>query len=415
MQKKLISFLIFFLSLVLSLWLVVSQKIQKPQAAWLAVCTLVEQKIFISNNTINKWLKNCFSQASERGSETSEEAFRSIQSFLDKLNYSHLKLYTSLDNSRMWEGQFRTTGLRSRFVEGELVIYEVLEGSPAQMTQIRKGDVLITQNSESPNPWQSFSEGGEFIIESQGRLRTIQLEAIDLKVREEPRIKDLNLSTAVFEPKTFRPEFYDSESWILMAHKLKKYQNIIIDLRSHRGGNFVAMLRVLSSFICQPTSVGALLQPRKTELPQNIDLIDTLDAGEQVSLLSKGQKIELKTYKDYPCIKAKLKVLVDSETASTAEVFAQALRENLGTSILGSTTSGQVLMAVWYDLPELGADYSLSIPEADYLTAKQVRLEEAGVQPDETLYYKLSEEKLGIDSWLKVVLTYFNFNEKITK
>ena len=94
---------------------------------------------------------------------------------------------------------------------------------------------------------------------------------------------------------------------------------------------------------------------------------------------------------------------IDSETASVSEVFAETLKELKGTPILGEASSGQVVMAIWYRLDALGPGYSLSIPEAFYISPKGETIEGVGIWPKRLLNYRLNSEVQGKDSWLEAI------------
>ena len=61
-------------------------------------------------------------------------------------------------------------------------------------------------------------------------------------------------------------------------------------------------------------------------------------------------------------------------------------------------TAGDVVLATWYGLRLLGPGYSISIPEATYLTEKGELLEGTGVFPSRELQYVISDAEQGNDS-----------------
>jgi C-terminal processing protease CtpA/Prc len=86
--------------------------------------------------------------------------------------------------------------------------------------------------------------------------------------------------------------------------------------------------------------------------------------------------------------KGKRIVLVDSRSASAAELFARVVQlEHRGT-VLGDLSSGSVMESRYYDWKQ-GSDtqvfYGASITDADLIMADGKSLEHNGVTPDEVI------------------------------
>ena len=81
------------------------------------------------------------------------------------------------------------------------------------------------------------------------------------------------------------------------------------------------------------------------------------------------------------------------------------MRLSKGTGrVWGQPTKGEVVLSIWYDLSFiLGKGYSISIPEASYVTTRGLDLERVGVLPEKELYYELKHELFGRDSWLEAL------------
>ena len=92
--------------------------------------------------------------------------------------------------------------------------------------------------------------------------------------------------------------------------------------------------------------------------------------------------------------------MIDQETASVAEIFAEAIKHRKKSKVIGAVSSGDVLLGVWYDLSILGRVHSFSVPEALYQNPEGETLERVGVSPDFEVEYKLEEALLGRDSFV---------------
>jgi C-terminal processing protease CtpA/Prc len=114
--------------------------------------------------------------------------------------------------------------------------------------------------------------------------------------------------------------------------------------------------------------------------------------GKEVTIADrKGRKSNLKPIMAKPhgsIFQGKLIVLVDSGSASAAELFARAVQlEHRGT-VLGDRSSGSVMESVHYSFSQ-GANtaifYGVSVTDADLTMKDGKSLEHAGVVPDESI------------------------------
>ena len=131
---------------------------------------------------------------------------------------------------------------------------------------------------------------------------------------------------------------------------------LIIDLRGNTGG-------VLASI---PMLAGMLTS-------------DGIDLG--TSIYRTGNEV-MKAAARARNFRGRVVVLVDDRTASAAEMFALALRENGRALIVGQHTSGEALPSVVVSLPT-GA--KLLYPFANYRSAGGTFIEGKGIEPDRTI------------------------------
>jgi C-terminal processing protease CtpA/Prc len=214
-----------------------------------------------------------------------------------------------------------------------------------------------------------------------------------------PTLTAMDRTTGVLEIPSFRSEFFEKPDWQKIASELPSYRNLIVDIRENSGGNFVAMLRALSTFYCRGKFIGRLVQPRKSKPVKPAMDDDTAD-DYQISELDQFSEIGLKTFPDYGCYKGRVTVLISSETSSTAEIFAESFMSSGRGRVWGQPSSGDVVLAIWYLLPSLGPGYSVSVPEATYISNSGHELEGHGVWPQRELYYDLKLALQGKDSWI---------------
>lgn len=146
-----------------------------------------------------------------------------------------------------------------------------------------------------------------------------------------------------------------------MAVKFGKRKNLILDMRGNGGGYVEALLHLLGYFFDHDVKVG-----------------DAKDRKEMKPMLAK---------KRGSVFTGKLIVLIDSESASAAELFARVVQLEKRGTVIGDTSSGLVMRSRQYG-HELGLDtivfWGVSITNADVIMTDGKSLEHVGVVPDET-------------------------------
>lgn len=368
------------------------------------VCDLVSQKIFLEDDQIKKWKRVCLRRSRLVTPYSAKKlVIKDLNNVLGLLNVSHLEVYDSQAVKSIWKGENLETGLESEFVESELMVFKVHPGSPAEKLGIKKGDVIKSINGEQPNPWDTQSESGVYVIQRGSNEYEFKIKPAEIIRSEDIEFEKLDAGTALLQIPSFRATFFSEEKMIDLGQRLTGVRRLVVDLRGNIGGNFVAGLRFLSLFMCQPEEVGRLVRPRF----QNhtvVELPNDLNDDNQLAILNQNREVVLKTFSQSRCYRGDLYVLVDGKTASVAEMVAQALKEFRKSPLLGSPSRGQLLVGVWYPLNEVGPGVEISIPEALYLSYKKHRIEGLGVELDKVLYYSLPEMQAGIDSWVKKAL-----------
>ncbi|NJL25846.1 MAG: hypothetical protein HC902_12190 [Calothrix sp. SM1_5_4] len=369
--------------------------------AYRSVCDLTELYFYKHDAVLESWLRECRRRAGTLSVWASEgEILRGIQDLMSAMNVSHFTVYSPVEDRKLWKGESRDTGIRSRYVEDHLIVYRVLKGSAAERAGVRPGDeILSLPGTEQVTPWGASHRAGVYEFRRAGKEIKIPIEPAEIIIDSSPSIEKVDRDTALLAISSFRSEYFAEDTWRETAANLMKFTHVIVDVRENAGGNFVAMLRALSTFLCADQTVGAIVQPRKAG-PVKEAFDDDLRDLHQIAELGRHHSMGLRTFSGYGCYRGKVTVLISAETASVAEIFAQSFFYRPGSRVWGQPSAGDVVLAVWYDLPILGAGYSISIPQAVYRTPDKKELEGLGVYPQRELYHQLELSLQGKDSWV---------------
>ncbi len=145
-----------------------------------------------------------------------------------------------------------------------------------------------------------------------------------------------------------------------MPHRFDSAKSVIIDLRGNLGGNTDVLAELTGHFEAQPGTIADIVTRKKTE-----------------SIKFKPQK---------PNFAVPMFILVDSESASAAEMFARHFQRARRATIIGDRTSGRVNAAQFF--PEhIGTErivpFGLEISVGRVVFPDGEQLEKRGVTPED--------------------------------
>ena len=153
-----------------------------------------------------------------------------------------------------------------------------------------------------------------------------------------------------------------------MMKRVRNHRAVLLDLRNNRGGYEESLLLLVAQFFDRPVTIGE--RKGRTE-------------GKPIIAKSRGKG----------GFAGDLIVLVDSKTASAAEVFARIIQLEKRGRVLGDRTAGAVMESEHF-LHDYVADsfsafrYGVSVTINDIIMADGKSLESVGVTPDETVLPK---------------------------
>ena len=331
-------------------------------------------------------------------------AMSNIAAMLDSLHDSHTFL---LPPEHAYHFDF---GWQYQIIGERCFVTEVRSKSDAETKGLKTGDEVLTINGYTPSRDDLWKMQYVFsILRPQPELQLLLQDpagkqrqvAVASKIREFKHVTDLtgedgasDIWDLIRQDETQEhlmrvryaefgdallilkmPQFSASPIEVAgMIDKARKHKALILDLRGNEGGNVDTLNHLIAGMFDKGVKIGDLVG-RKESKPQ----------------ITKGSRNPFT---------GKLVVLVDSQSASAAEIFARVMQIEKRGLVVGDHTSGSVMEARHYD-EKMGADtlifYGISVTEADLIMTDGKSLEHTGVTPDQILLPSPSALAAGRD------------------
>jgi len=277
-------------------------------------------------------------------------------------------------------------GWQMQMVGNQALVTDVKSGSDAEAKGLKRGDLILSVDGHPPsrdNMWKMFyryyslmpASSIRLVVHTDGEPKARELE-VAAKITRGGKVvpwwllyrrgrsqKDWTQELGdvfIWQMSNFE---YDNEHIDIAMGKASKFKSLIIDLRGNGGGYTDALARLTGHFFDHDLKV-ADMKGRKDLKP----------------ILAKTRGAN--TYK------GQLIVLIDSESASAAEVFARIVQLEKRGTVIGDRSQGAVMASRYYD-HQTGVGNVLyfgnSVTIADLIMPDGNSLERTGVTPDETL------------------------------
>lgn len=313
------------------------------------------------------------------------------QAFLD-LNDSHT---TFSPPSRAVEVQY---GWVMQAIGEQCLVVAVKPGSDAEAKGLKPGDLVVSIDGFKPTRkelWKieyyyytlSPRPGMRLVVQSPGQQpRQIDVAA---KVKQGKRVldltggggSDLDINTYLRQAEdssqnkthrfrkaggvvVWKMPFFGSPELIdrVMEDQVKGNSALILDLRGNPGGLVMTLERLASYFF-----------------EREIKIADLKGRKEMKPVIGKKRGSPFN---------GKVVVLVDSESASCAELLARLFQLEKRAVVIGDQSAGMVMQSRFH-MQEMGdstvINYGASITNADFIMSDGKSLERVGVTPDELL------------------------------
>lgn len=278
------------------------------------------------------------------------------------------------------QGTYKGIGVE---INKERVITKVTKNGPAEMAGLQAGDRFMSIDGTKLNDTDGNAVG---VL-----IRGTDKEAVDIIVNRNGEELSFNVKIGTIEEPAIAYETKENNIGYIqiskfsrpltsqMENALKELESsgmkkLIIDLRNNTGGYLDSAETTANLFLKKGKLIYSLEDKKSKE-----DYYDQTD-----------------TYRDYPIV-----VLINSNSASSAEILAAALKDSYGAVLVGQTSYGKGKVQQTYDME----DGSM----AKFTSAKWLRptgdcIDKKGIKPDfevaQTTQTDENGEELIIDTQL---------------
>lgn len=304
--------------------------------------------------------------------------------YLDKEQMQELKIKT--------EGVFVGLGISLSKVESSLVVVNILKNSPASKSGIKVSDILLKIDGLACDK-VSLNRAIELLRGDVGELVDLRIkrdnEPIDLKLkRERIKIETLEFKRLKNKILYFKISSFDASIAHKISSQIREHQSsskgIILDLRGNPGGLVSQAVEVADIFLNRGNII--------TQVGRDESDKKSYDASSHKTLT-----------------KLPVAVLVDANTASSAEILSGALQIHHRATLFGGRTFGKGSVESLYAINE---EESLSLTVAHYFLADSSNIEGVGILPD----YEVNTLILnGVDQCLEVAKEFLQNQESFIK
>ena len=345
-------------------------------------------------------------EAKERikASDSMNRALSEVAAALDALNDSHTFF---VPPSHAYRHDY---GWQAQNIGERCFVIRVRPGSDAEKKGVRPGDELVALNGFTPNRENFWKM--QYVFNTLRPQAALRLALRDPAGKE----RQVDVATAMIEKKRVAdltgggggidifdllreledaehlgrariaelsddvgvlkfPGFYFSESEIEdMIGKVRKHKALVLDLRGNPGGGVDTLRYLIAAFFEKEVRIG-----------------DRIGRSEHKPLIAKPH--------GHP-FAGKLVVLVDSRSASAAELFARVVQIEKRGTVVGDRSAGLVMESRHYTYKsgmEITAFYGASITDADLVMGDGMSLEHRGVLPDEVVLPSAEDLATGRD------------------
>lgn len=285
--------------------------------------------------------------------------------------------YTEQNNSI--NSKITGIGVNISSIAGKIHIINVMEGTPAQFSNLLPNDVIISIDGKDVNGL-SLSEVANLVRGPENSFVQLTIlrnkDKLSKKVmRKEIKIKTVKSSVdknigyiqiSSFIGSTTPNEFMEA------LEKTKNTDGLILDLRGNTGGLLPNAIFIANLFIPE---------------------------GNIVSIVGRnGYKYDIYAQDTDYGINKPTVVLVDNASASASEILSGALKDYKKATLVGTKTFGKGMVQ---KIIPMQNETGLNLTIAKYLTPKGTDINKKGINPDIKVNFTLNDIKSHNDAQLQ--------------
>jgi C-terminal processing protease CtpA/Prc len=314
---------------------------------------------------------------------TNSSIFRVIAATVLELKDSHTKFYPPARSSSV------EYGFTMQMFGDTCRVTEVKKGSDAEAKGLKAGDIIagigrynvnrgnlweLNYNLYSLDPQVSLRifvlnpdrTERELIIKSSFKTMEERFKEIDKHRKDQQenpyRCEKVSAEVIACHLKSFS---VDKKYIDMMMTEASSYKKLVLDLRGNRGGYVKMEQYLLGFFFDHEVKIGTFVTRKKNEERTAKPVKDRAFTGE-------------------------IAVLIDSNSASAAEVFPRVVQLEKRGKVIGDTSAGAVMTS--WQIPMVNirgwgtlSGYGMNLTVADLIISDGNRLENVGVKPDLTV------------------------------
>lgn len=293
-----------------------------------------------------------------------------LDAFTETTKDPYLRYYDANRYSALLQdsaGSYGGVGVLFSEYKGRAYAVDVFEGSVAQVADVRQGDFVVAIDGERNHDWT--------IGEVTAALNRDESENVVITWRRAESLDDeggeeftTTLACSDYTVKNVETELSGTVGYVRLKQITQNAASLVhdavVDLESQGATSFVLDIRDNpGGYLTQAVDVASLF----------------VESGTVVKIETKDVAESTKTATDNFVTGKPLVVLVNGNTAASAEVLAAALQDNQRATLVGSTTLGKGSVQVTRDLSFGGA---LRYTAAYYKSPLGHDIEGVGVTPD---------------------------------
>jgi carboxyl-terminal processing protease len=314
--------------------------------------------------------------------KTKADSYVAIETMLESLNDPYtrfLKPEEFAEQDRDIDARVFGIGVYISDYKGNVVIANVIEGSPAEKSGLKAGDRILKVNGKSTKG-MALKDVAEAVRGKAGSKVSLEVLRNQKQIskniyRKEVKLKSvkhkmLNDKMAYIKLSTFISEDAAIETYEALK-ATKKSQGIILDLRGNHGGLLPNAITISNMFIKEGTIVS-VVDRANNKKDYNADAQGFLTGKPMV-------------------------VLINGESASASEILSGALKDHKRALLVGEKTFGKGLVQRILKLPD-GSGINLTV--AKYLTPNGNDIGHKGINPDYKVDYTVKQFLAGKDPQL---------------